>query len=122
MLENLYGGIDMTQVMFGDIARRAPAWVYVQHQGPDVVSFIGSSRIPGVGDAHPLRYGSDRTHQFLLGEVMLRPTRFALGTDALRGSGLSALATGGHDLRAMLHQGEPVIGAELLEEVARRQS
>jgi hypothetical protein len=60
--------IDYTRIMFGEHARQVPAWCYVQDQGSGVVSFVGSSR---ADSPHPLRFGSSRTHQFVVGELML---------------------------------------------------
>ncbi|MEY9842494.1 hypothetical protein [Streptacidiphilus sp. EB103A] len=88
---------------------RAPAWMFVQSAGPGLVSFVGASRIPDTGPAHPLRLGSGRTHQLAVGEMYLRPY-WALGTDALRGKGLGPLVTEplGHPgtLAGYLGQGE----------------
>ncbi|WP_446046025.1 hypothetical protein [Streptomyces olivaceus] len=84
--------------------RHVPAWLYVQDQGDGTVSFVGSSRVPG-GGAHPLRYGSDRTHQFLVGELLVRP-HYALDTNVLRGQGLGGLVTQHPDLGRFLQDGE----------------
>lgn len=84
--------------------RQVPGWLYVQDQGDGTVSFVGSSRVPG-GGAHPLRYGSDRTHQFLVGELLVRPD-YALDTNVLRGRGLGGLVTQDHDLSRFLQDGE----------------
>lgn len=105
-LTTLYGDADMARVMFGDNARHVPGWMYVQDQGDGTVSFVGSSRVKDA--PHPLRYGSDRTHQFFVGELIVRP-HLVIATDALRGTGLAGLATGKHDIPAMLRAGEPVI-------------
>jgi hypothetical protein len=82
--------------------------VYVQSQGPGVVSFVGSTRVTP-GDPHPLRFGSERTHQLVVGDLTLRP-RLVVATDTLRGMGLSGLATHQHDIPAMLRNGEILIG------------
>lgn len=105
-LYNLYGNPDDTaRLMFGEDARHVAAWMYVQHQGDGTVSFVGSSR---VDRAHPLRYGSDRSHQFIVGEMVIRP-HLVVATDALRGYGLSALATNDHNFAEMLQDGETLI-------------
>lgn len=83
--------------------RHVPAWLYVQHQGDGHVTFVGSSRVKGSG-AHPLRYGSERTHQLIVGEVLVRP-HYALDTNVLRGQGLGGLATQHHDLDRFLDDG-----------------
>lgn len=110
MTSDLYGGVDMTAVMFGQHARQVPAWMYVQNQGDGVVSFVGSSRVPD--GPHPLRYGSDRTHQFIVGEIIVRP-HLIVATDSLRGDGLSSLVTGAHDLDAMRANGETLLAVRL---------
>lgn len=101
-------GLDISRAMFGVHAKHVPAWMYVQECGSDTVVFVGASRIPGVGQLHPLRFDSQRTHQFVRGEVIVRP-HLVVATDALRGSGLSGLAISSHDTGAMLAQGEVVI-------------
>ncbi|WP_327378917.1 hypothetical protein OG393_33980 (plasmid) [Streptomyces sp. NBC_01216] len=89
-------------------ARHVPSWMYIQDSGPGLVTFVGSSRIPDTGDAHPLRYGSRRSHQLVVGEIILRP-HYAVGTDAVRGQGLGGLVTHGHDFRAFLEHGEVLL-------------
>lgn len=98
-------GLDYAKLAFGEHAVHVPAWLYVQHQGDGVVTLVGSSRL---SDPHPLRYGSTRAHQLILGEVVVRP-HWVIGTDAVRGHGLGVLATQGHDLEAYLRQGEFII-------------
>lgn len=102
----MYGGIDMTKVLFGENARHVPAWLYVQGEG-GMVSFVGASRMPHL-DEHPLRYASQRTHQFIVGELVVRP-HLVVATDTLRGMGLASLAQHDHDITAMLSQGERLI-------------
>lgn len=110
-IDSFYGGADMASILYGQDARQVPAWMYVQDQGNGVVGLVGSSRTPD-GAPHPLRYGSQRTHQFIVGEIIVRPA-FVIATDALIGMGLAGLATGDHDMAAMLDQGELVAGSEL---------
>lgn len=88
-----------------------PAWMYVQSHGEGVVSFVGSSRIPK--GPHPLRYGSERTHQLLVGELVVRP-HYAIGTDVLRGKGLGGLATQSPDLERFLEHGEVILDPHAL--------
>ena len=95
--------VDYARVLFGDNARHVPAWLYVQNQGDGVVSFVGGSRTPV--PAHPARYGSDRSHQFIVGELLIRP-HVIVATDALRGNGLASLVSNGHDVAEMLRAGE----------------
>lgn len=102
---------DSIRFYFGQHARHVPMWMYVQDQGKGVVSFVGSSR--GAKDdlgLHQLRYGSERTHQFIMGELVVRP-HLLIATDSLQGMGLAGLATGEHDLRRMLAKGEMLYGA-----------
>lgn len=94
------------RILFGDNARHVPAWMYIQDQGDGTVTFAGSSRLACT--RHPLRYGSDRTHQFMVGEIVVRP-HMLLGTDALRGQGLAHLVGSGHDIEGMLVDGELII-------------
>lgn len=99
--------MDYTAAIFGANARHVPAWMYVQDQGNGIVSFAGCSRADV--SAHPLRYGSGRTHQFILGEIVVRP-HLVVATDALRGEGLCNLLSN-HDFDRMLRDGEALIGA-----------
>jgi len=116
---SLYGSDQAAaQIMFGENARHVPMWMYVQDSGSGVVSFTGASR---VGEAsHPLRYGSERTHQFILGELVIRP-HLVMATDTLRGMGLAGLATNGHDLRRMLTDGELLIATSAAKASLREQ-
>lgn len=85
----------MLRVLLGEHARHVPAWLYVQHAGPGLVTFVGSSRV--AEGPHPLRYGSELVHQLIVGELVVRP-HYATETDALAGSGLSGLVLGhGHE-------------------------
>ncbi len=93
--------------LLGDRAHRVPAWMYVQNAGDGVVSFAGASRVPTL--LHPMRYGSERSHQLIVGELVIRP-HVIVATDALRGEGLGGLISkGGHDLPRMLSDGEVLL-------------
>jgi hypothetical protein len=111
---SLYDGIDTARLMFGENARHVPAWLYVQDAGNGVVTFVGSSSVTGTphprpaAGPHPLRYGSDRTHQLVIGELIVRP-HLVVATDTLKGIGLPGLATHDHDIAAMLRNGEKLI-------------
>lgn len=96
--------MDYVSATLGSRARHVPAWMYVQDQGDGVVSFVGASRtaVP----VHPLRYGSDKTHQFILGEIIVRP-HLVVATNDLVGMGLAGLATNDHS--AVIEQGERII-------------
>lgn len=98
--------VDYTAALFGQNAVHVPAWLYVQDGGAGVVSFVGASRIADIG-AHPLRFGSERTHQLVIGELVVRP-HCVTGTDALRGEGLGSLMLGGGHDEALA--GDRIIG------------
>jgi hypothetical protein len=87
--------VDYTKVMFGQHAVHVPAWLVVQDGGEGLVSFIGGSKV-GVesfaAGLHPLRFGSAKTHQLVIGEIIVRPHRVTTSDDR-RGSGLAGLAT-----------------------------
>jgi hypothetical protein len=113
---SLYEGVDMARVLYGENARRVPAWMYVQDNGPGGVTFVGASNVTGThrtepaAGPHPLRYGSERTHQLIVGEIIVRP-HLVIATDTLRGMGLTSLAVmNSHDIAEMLREGERLIG------------
>jgi hypothetical protein len=125
-MDEIYG--DMTRVMYGPDARHVPAWLYVQDQGPGMVSFVGASMTRG--QDNPLTYDSGHhvrgvyeprwTHHFIVGEIIVRP-HLVIGTNALRGTDLAGLATGDHDIEAMLADGAHVAGsADMLARYARK--
>lgn len=91
--------------LLGENAKHVPCWMYVQDQGEGLISFVGASSVKD--GIHPLRYGSQRTHQLIVGEMVARP-HFVIATDALRGSGLAGLV-GGHQIDELLAHGEYVI-------------
>lgn len=100
-IDSLYGGIDMASVMFGEGARRVGRMhMWVQGAGDTAVSFVGASRI-----GLPLKFGSDRTHTVIVGEVIVIP-RVVIGTDCRRGHGLGGLITDIPEGREMLADGE----------------
>jgi hypothetical protein len=94
--------------LLGAEAVRAPVWMYVQDQGPGTVAFVGASRFNPLQDPHPLRYGSERTHQFVRGEIILRPLQ-VVGTDRFMGQSLSQTAVASQDVERMLENGEMVL-------------
>jgi len=104
-------GADYSKVLFGQHAVHVPMWMWVQHQGDlggdTTVSFVGASRVRG--DAHPLRYGSQRTHQLILGELLVRPHQ-VVHTDTHRGHGLAGLfSEGPFELDRLLRQGDGLL-------------
>jgi hypothetical protein len=106
---SLYGDTDMARIMYGQNARHVPAWMYVQNQGGGTVGLVGSSRTPQ--DAHPLRYGSGRVHQLIVGEIIVRP-HLVIATDTYQGCGVSQLYMNSElDFDAALARGEVVLGS-----------
>lgn len=108
--------VDYSKVMFGQHAVHVPAWFWVQDGGPHNVVIAGASRMPA---PHPLRYGSERTHQLIVGEMVVRP-HLVIGTDEKRGAGISGMLTDNG------LWGDPDIildpfgrGADLLKEILR---
>jgi hypothetical protein len=104
-------GIDYTRVAFGQHARRVPAWLYIQDAGDGVVSFCGGSSNngtarPATSVPHPLRYGSERTHQLIVGELIVRP-QLVVASDAFQGYGLAGLL--GAPVDEMLRTGDRII-------------
>jgi hypothetical protein len=98
----------MLRALLGERARHVPAWLYVQDQGAGLVAFVGASRNPLAAAAHPLRYGSERTHQLIVGELVVRPHR-VIATDLLRGHGLASLVGQPYDVGDLLTMGEEVV-------------
>lgn len=119
--EGLYGGVDMARIMYGQHARHVPAWMYVQNQGQSqgdgTVAMVGASRVRG---PHPLCYGSRRAHQFIVGEVIVRP-HLVIATDALQGMGASALLTEYRPFAELLSAGEVLVGSDADFQSIRRQ-
>lgn len=81
-------GGDYTRVLFGQHAVHVPAWLVVQDAGDGIVSFIGGS---GSDTPHPLRFGSAKVHQLVVGELVVRPHRVTHSNDRA-GSGLVSFA------------------------------
>jgi hypothetical protein len=124
-------GATMLGALLGPNAIRVPAWCFAQDQGRDpqrgpIVSFVGASAFAGPDGDHPLMFGRghyegrghdretarDRyTHYLLNGEVIFRPA-VVVGTNALRGEGLSSLALGSWMLKELLSDGELIQGTE----------
>lgn len=78
-----------TRAMYGEWARHVPAWLYVQNNGEGQRSFVGATQ------STDLSYGQPHTHQFILGEIIVRP-HFAVSSNAFRGHGLTGLASANH--------------------------
>jgi hypothetical protein len=76
-----------TKAMFGQHARHIPMWMKVQDQGDGTVIFAGSSK-----KGTPIRYGSNRTHQLILGEMIVRP-HLVCASDEFKGCGVDGLLT-----------------------------
>jgi hypothetical protein len=73
-------------------------WIVVQNQGVNAVSFVGASKSVEV------RYGSDMTHQLIVGELIVRP-HYIIASNHFRGTGLGALLTTAFDLQDWLNDG-----------------
>lgn len=97
----------MLKALLGQNAVRSGSWLYVQDAGERRVSFVGGASVPE--GPHPFRFGSERTHQFVTGEVLVRP-QLVLATDSLRGMGLSGILSIGHRTDVMLADGEVILG------------
>jgi hypothetical protein len=74
----------MMKAMYGQFARHVPVMMFVQDQGPGVVSFIGASK------SIDMRYGSNMTHQLIVGELIVRP-HYVIGSNHFRGYGLAGM-------------------------------
>jgi len=83
---NLYGGLDMTKVMFGENAKQAGGWVVLQNQGDEGIMFAGATRDPN------FFYGT-LTHTLVVGEILIRP-KCAINSDDFRGFGIGGFWTG----------------------------
>jgi hypothetical protein len=81
---------EQAKLLYGHHARHAPAWLYVQNQGNSGVIFVGASQ------DRSLAYGTDKTHVFVLGEIIVRP-HFAIASNSCRGHGISGLVTNCHE-------------------------
>lgn len=75
------------QMMFGCHAVKVPIQMAVQQASDNtLVAVVLTRAMPG-----DLRFGSDKTHQLVLGDAVIRP-HAVLETDAFKGHGLSGLA------------------------------
>lgn len=83
---NLYDGIDMTKVMFGQHAVHIPMWMVIQNQRDDGVAIAGASRSPA-----PM-FGSDKIHVMVLGEIVIRP-HLVLASNEFAGRGIGGFWT-----------------------------
>lgn len=83
----------MTKIMYGQHAVHVPAWFYVQggSKQQDTVVIMGASKVE---PDNPLRFGSTMIHQFVLGEIIVRP-HLVVETDRLKGTGAASLLTSG---------------------------
>ena len=73
------------KAMFGQYARHVPAWYTIQNHGKGILSFIGSSMT-----ASRALWGAEETHQFVVGELIMRP-HLIIASDAFRGHGLGGM-------------------------------
>lgn len=93
-------GLALTRALFGRFARHVPMWMVVQ-DSREAATFVGASSDPA------LRYGSRRTHQLILGELIVRP-HFVIESDQFRGHGLTSLLMNGANLEDWIAGGQIV--------------
>ena len=78
-------------MLFGRHAVRIPLNIVVQYQGDvdgrALVLVVGQSTFEGV---HPLCFGSNKTHQLILGDAVIRP-HIVFDSNAFQGRGLNGL-------------------------------
>ena len=84
-----------TRAMFGDNAVHCGANMIVQDAGGGRVLVVLQST--SGRPKHPLMFGSNHTHQLLMGDMVFRP-RVVLGSNDFAGEGISNIASGGFDL------------------------
>ncbi len=101
-LDNLYAGINMTKLMFGQDAIKVPVWMVVQNQGDAGVMIAGASRSPA-----PM-FGSDKIHVMVLGEIIICP-RLVLASDQFAGRGIGSFWTDPATPKEWLDHGEIII-------------
>jgi len=77
---DLYGGIDMTKVMFGQNAVHTPGWLILQDAGDNVI-------VVGIMPKAALAHLMPKTHTLIIGDFVIRP-HIASATDACRGNGI----------------------------------
>jgi hypothetical protein len=82
---------DMTRAMFGCHAVHCGFNMIVQDGQDGKILIVGQSQAKA---PHPLRFGSNRTHLLLMGDMVFRP-HLVIGTDEMRGRGLTNLVTDG---------------------------
>lgn len=90
------------KAMYGCNALHIPAWFVVQDQGPGTVAIVGASRDTSV------RYKSEKTHQLIIGELIVRP-HLVVESDHLAGAGLSGLLTTGDTIEDWVRHGKVII-------------
>lgn len=79
------------RAMFGDNAVHFGFNFVIQDAGLGSVSLVAVSRT-GDGSPHPLRFGSEQTHQLVVGDAVIRP-RYVVESNKWRGVGLAGLIT-----------------------------
>lgn len=85
-------GDPYVRAMFGENAVQVGFNYIVQEANDGRVLVIAQSTSPVA--KHPLMFGSQRTHVMALGDMVFRP-RLVMGSDKLRGRGLTGIATSG---------------------------
>ena len=76
----------MTRAMFGENAVKVPIRIIVQDPGAGVVLFAGAMR------SKALTFGSELSHQYILGDAIIRP-HVVLESDHPQGMGISGIMT-----------------------------
>jgi hypothetical protein len=79
-----------TKAMYGENAVHVPCWMIMQEHG-GAVSFVGASK-----NITDLKFGSNMTHQCVVGEIIVRP-HLVLESERFVGHGLTGLATSSMD-------------------------
>lgn len=93
-----------SKMMFGENAIRIPIRMIVQNHGKGVVSFIGAVK------NEELRFGSKTSHQFILGDAVIRP-HLVMATKHLEGTGLAGIVTSSsfYDIGEWVNQGTVIL-------------
>jgi hypothetical protein len=81
--------MDYIKAMFGPNAVHVGFNCVIQQVDDCRVSIIGQSYMPN--SPHPLLFGSQKIHQLILGDAVIRP-RQIIESDHLRGQGMTAIA------------------------------
>ena len=108
------------RAMFGEHAVQLGLNFVVQDAGLGAVSLVAVSRT-GDDSPHPLRFGSELTHQLVVGDAVIRP-RYVLESGRWRGVGLAGLITSSAMTSPdeWLREGKIILGEPEWAHTARR--